>query len=213
MRCPACGGLDDKVVDSRTAEEGGAIRRRRECLACNRRFTTYERLEEAPLVVVKRSGQRVPFERAKIVDGIRAAAKNRPVGVDQLDALGAEIEETLRLDGPEVSSEQIGRAVLDRLRTLDEVAYLRFVSVYKGFEDLTDFEREVVLLTRADRQAGRASRRAGAGFGRGDDGEGDGTGDGNGTGDGDGAGGGDDDIGWAGDSAGEARRPQARETD
>ena len=158
MRCPACGGLDDKVVDSRTAEEGSAIRRRRECLACNRRFTTYERLEEAPLVVIKRSGQRVPFERAKIVDGIRAAAKNRPVGVEQLDALGAEIEETLRLDGPEVTSEQIGRAVLDRLRTLDEVAYLRFVSVYKGFEDLTDFEREVVLLTRAERQDERVAR-------------------------------------------------------
>ena len=150
MRCPSCGGLDDKVIDSRTADDGGAIRRRRECITCNRRFTTYERVEEAPLVVVKRSGQRVPFERTKIVDGIRAAAKNRPVGAEQLEALGAEIEETLRLDGPEVSSEQIGRAVLDRLRTLDEVAYLRFVSVYKGFEDLTDFEREVVLLTRAE---------------------------------------------------------------
>jgi transcriptional repressor NrdR len=149
MKCPTCGGLDDKVIDSRTADDGAAIRRRRECLTCNRRFTTYERLEEAPLVVVKRSGQRVPFERAKIVAGIRAAAKNRPVDNDALDALGAEIEEALRLEGPEVSTEQIGRAVLDRLRTVDEVAYLRFVSVYKGFEDLTDFEREVVLLTRA----------------------------------------------------------------
>jgi transcriptional repressor NrdR len=165
VRCPACGGLDDKVVDSRTAEDGGAIRRRRECLACNRRFTTYERLEEAPLVVVKRSGQRVPFERAKIVDGIRAAAKNRPVGDEQLDALGAEIEETLRLDGPEVTSEQIGRAVLDRLRTLDEVAYLRFVSVYKGFEDLTDFEREVVLLTRAERDREQEQQRPEGGRG------------------------------------------------
>ncbi|HVM09223.1 MAG TPA: transcriptional regulator NrdR [Acidimicrobiales bacterium] len=149
MKCPTCGGLDDKVIDSRTADDGAAIRRRRECLTCNRRFTTYERLEEAPLVVVKRSGQRVPFERAKIVAGIRAAAKNRPVDNEALDALGAEIEEALRLEGPEVSTEQIGRAVLDRLRTVDEVAYLRFVSVYKGFEDLTDFEREVVLLTRA----------------------------------------------------------------
>lgn len=148
MRCPTCAGFDDKVIDSRTADDGAAIRRRRECLGCGRRFTTYERLEEAPLVVVKRSEQRVPFERAKIVAGIRAAAKNRPVSDEALDALGVEIEEALRLDGPEVTTEQIGRAVLDRLRELDEVAYLRFVSVYKGFEDLTDFEREVVLLTR-----------------------------------------------------------------
>jgi transcriptional repressor NrdR len=151
MRCPSCGGLDDKVIDSRTADDGGAIRRRRECLTCNRRFTTYERLEEAPLVVVKRSGQRVPFERSKIVAGIRAAAKNRPVTDDALEALGSEIEEALRLEGPDLTTEQIGRAVLDRLRSLDEVAYLRFVSVYKGFEDLTDFEREVVLLSRAPR--------------------------------------------------------------
>lgn len=149
VRCPSCSGFDDKVVDSRTADDGGAIRRRRECLSCGRRFTTYERLEEAPLVVVKRSGQRTPFDRHKIVSGIRAAAKNRPVSLDALDALGIEIEESLRLEGPDVTSEQIGRAVLDRLRDLDEVAYLRFVSVYKGFEDLTDFEREVVLLTRS----------------------------------------------------------------
>ena len=151
MRCQSCGGLDDKVVDSRTADDGVAIRRRRECLSCGRRFTTYERLEETPLVVVKRSGQRVPFDRPKIVAGIRAAAKNRPVDDETLEMLGAEIEEAVRLEGPEVSTEQIGRAVLDRLRTVDEVAYLRFVSVYKGFEDLTDFEREVVLLTRAQR--------------------------------------------------------------
>lgn len=154
VRCPSCSGLDDKVIDSRTADDGAAIRRRRECLACSRRFTTYERLEEAPLVVVKRSGARVPFERQKIVAGIRAAAKNRPVSLDALDALGTEIEESLRLEGPDVTTEQIGRAVLDRLRNLDEVAYLRFVSVYKGFEDLTDFEREVVLLTRPDRSPG-----------------------------------------------------------
>ncbi len=139
------------MIDSRTADDGVAIRRRRECLSCGRRFTTYERLEEAPLVVIKRSGQRMAFDRQKIVAGIRAAGKNRPVSMEALDALGAEIEESLRLEGPEVTTEQIGRAVLDRLRDLDEVAYLRFVSVYKGFEDLTDFEREVVLLTRPER--------------------------------------------------------------
>ena len=149
VRCPGCAGFDDKVIDSRTADDGAAIRRRRECLSCGRRFTTYERLEEAPLVVVKRSGSRAPFDRQKIVAGIRAAAKNRPVSPDALELLGVEIEEALRLEGPDVTTEQIGRAVLDRLRDVDEVAYLRFVSVYKGFEDLTDFEREVVLLTRS----------------------------------------------------------------
>ena len=148
VRCPGCAGFDDKVIDSRTADDGAAIRRRRECLSCGRRFTTYERLEEAPLVVVKRNGARVPFDRSKIVAGIRAAAKNRPVPPDALEALGVEVEEGLRLEGPDVTTEQIGRTVLDRLREVDEVAYLRFVSVYKGFEDLTDFEREVVLLTR-----------------------------------------------------------------
>ena len=149
MRCPSCAGLDDKVVDSRLAEDGAAIRRRRECLACGRRFTTYERLEELPLVVTKRSGDRVPFERAKIVAGLRAATKNRPVTVDQLETLAAEIEESLRMEGPELSSQQIGVAVLERLRSLDEVAYLRFASVYKGFEDVGDFEREVGLLTKS----------------------------------------------------------------
>ena len=155
MRCPWCGHDQDKVVDSRPAERGDAIRRRRQCLSCGRRFTTYERLEEAPLVVVKRTGQREPFDRAKIVAGIRSAAKNRPVGDEQLEAIGAEVEEAVRLEGPEVASELVGRAVLDRLRELDEVAYLRFVSVYKGFEDLTDFEREVVLLTRSTERGGR----------------------------------------------------------
>ena len=113
------------------------------------------------MVVVKRSGQRSPFDRQKIVAGIRAAAKNRPVSPDELEALGVEIEEALRLEGPDVTTEQIGRAVLDRLREVDEVAYLRFVSVYKGFEDLTDFEREVVLLTRAHDEGGGGRTPAG----------------------------------------------------
>ena len=137
------------MVDSRTADDGAATRRRRECLACGRRYTTYERIDEAPLVVVKRSGQREPFSRAKVVAGLRAAAKNRPVAVEQLEALAGEVEEALRLDGPELSSQQVGLAVLDRLRSLDEVAYVRFASVYKGFEDAGDFEREVGLLTKA----------------------------------------------------------------
>ncbi|HMC41407.1 MAG TPA: transcriptional regulator NrdR [Acidimicrobiales bacterium] len=149
MRCPACSSLEDKVVDSRLADDGAAIRRRRECLGCGRRFTTFERVEEVALLVVKRSGHREPFDRAKIVEGMRAAAKNRPVTSQQLDAVAAELEESLRLQGPELTSEQIGRRVLDRLRVLDEVAYLRFASVYKGFEDVGDFEREVGLLAKS----------------------------------------------------------------
>jgi transcriptional repressor NrdR len=150
VRCPICSSLDDKVVDSRLAEEGAAIRRRRECLQCGRRFTTFERLEESPLVVVKRSGEREPFVRAKIAAGLGAAAKNRPIGPEQIEALATEIEESMRLEGPEVPTARIGRCVLERLRSLDEVAYLRFASVYKGFEGRDDFEREMGLLTKRD---------------------------------------------------------------
>ena len=146
MRCPACTSVDDKVVDSRLADDGAAIRRRRECLACGRRFTTYERLDEVPLVVLKRSGAREPFDRAKVVAGMRSAAKNRPVSVDQLDALAVEVEEAVRMEGAQVTSAAIGQEVLTRLRRLDEVAYLRFASVYKGFEAAGDFQREAGLL-------------------------------------------------------------------
>jgi len=125
-----------------------AIRRRRECLSCSRRFTTYERLEEAPLWVHKRGAQREPFDRAKLVAGVRAATKNRPVTEEQLDALAQGVEDALRGVGAEVTSQQIGVAVLERLREADEVAYLRFASVYKGFEDVGDFQREVGLLTK-----------------------------------------------------------------
>jgi transcriptional repressor NrdR len=140
--------LDDKVVDSRLAEDGAAIRRRRECLACGRRFTTYERLEEAPLWVLKRSGQREPFDRAKLVAGMRAATKNRPVKEEDLEELSQQVEESLRGEGAEVASQRIGLAVLEILREVDEVAYMRFASVYKGFEDVGDFQREVGLLTK-----------------------------------------------------------------
>jgi transcriptional repressor NrdR len=149
VRCPSCAGLEDKVVDSRTADDGAAIRRRRACLACGRRFTTFERIEEAPLMVVKRSGQREPFDRAKLVAGLRAATKNRVGVADRVEGLAAEREDSFRLSGPEVTSQAIGIAVLERLRVVDEVAYLRFASVYKGFEDVGDFEREVGLLTKS----------------------------------------------------------------
>jgi transcriptional repressor NrdR len=148
VRCPWCQSLDDKVVDSRLAEEGVVIRRRRECLSCGRRFTTYERLEEAPLWVAKRAGQREAFDRVKVVSGVRAATKNRPVTEEQLEDLAQQVEEALRGVGAEVTSQQIGVAVLERLRDLDDVAYLRFASVYKGFADIGDFQREVGLLTK-----------------------------------------------------------------
>jgi transcriptional repressor NrdR len=140
--------MEDRVMDSRTSEEGAAIRRRRECLACGLRFTTYERLEEVPFVVIKRSGHREPFERAKVVAGLKAAGKNRPLSVALLEQIAAEVEESLRLEGSEVTSQQVGLAVLDALRSRDHVAYLRFASVYKGFTDAGDFQREAGLLTK-----------------------------------------------------------------
>ena len=146
VRCPVCSDLDDKVVDSRANDDGSSIRRRRECLACGHRFTTFERCEELPLVVVKRSGDRAPFDRAKIEVGVRAAAKGRPIDDDQVATLAAAVEDELRLIGGDVSSEQVGRAVLEQLVALDQVAYLRFASVYKGFDDAADFQREVRLL-------------------------------------------------------------------
>lgn len=149
VRCPSCTADEDKVVDSRANEDGSAIRRRRECLVCGHRYTTFERYEEIPLIVVKRSGDRVPFNRAKIEAGVVAAAKGRPVTLEQIGELGAELEDRLRSLGPEVTSEQVGLAVLEQLREFDQVAYVRFASVYKGFDDPSDFQREIGLLTKS----------------------------------------------------------------
>jgi transcriptional repressor NrdR len=149
VRCPACSSDDDRVIDSRTSDDGATIRRRRECLECRRRFTTYERIEEVPLTVAKRSGEREPFDRVKIVVGLRAAAKSRPLSDDQLESIAADVDDQLRLAGEtEVPSERVGMLVLDHLRDLDQVAYMRFASVYKGFDDASDFEREITLLTK-----------------------------------------------------------------
>jgi transcriptional repressor NrdR len=151
--------MDDKVVDSRAAEDGGAIRRRRECVTCGQRYTTYERVEEVPLVVVKRSGHRESFDRSKVIAGVQAAAKNRPVTAEQMDDLAADVEEALRVLGQtEIPSQQVGLAVLDRLRSLDEVAYLRFASVYKAFSDALDFQREAGLLTKSTQPKDRSAR-------------------------------------------------------
>lgn len=147
MRCPYCAVEEDKVVDSRLAEEGRVIRRRRECLGCGRRYTTFERAEEVPLLVVKRNGDEEPFERSKVVEGIARACKNRPVGQAAIEELVDDVEESMKATGERpVPTSVIGREVLERLRNLDEVAYLRFASVYKDFQELTDFERELGRL-------------------------------------------------------------------
>lgn len=149
MFCPYCGNEEDKVVDSRTAEEGRAIRRRRECLACGRRYTTFERAEEVPLLVAKRNGSEEPFDLDKVISGIRMAVKNRPVTDAEVAALADDVEEAMRADARRpIPSAEIGREVLERLRDLDDVAYLRFVSVYKDFQELDDFERELALLVK-----------------------------------------------------------------
>jgi transcriptional repressor NrdR len=148
MRCPFCAADDDRVVDSRLAEDGVAIRRRRECAACHQRFTTFERIEEAGFFVVKRSGEREPFDRAKILAGVRSAAKNRPVDEEVLEALVTGVEESMRLLGRDVSSEEVGKATLEALRGVDDVAYVRFASVYKGFEGTEDFARELGMLVK-----------------------------------------------------------------
>ena len=148
VRCPYCAADDDRVVDSRLAEDGVAIRRRRECSACNQRYTTFERVEEATLFVLKRSGEREPFDRAKILRGVRSAAKNRPVDEEVLESVVLSIDESMRLLNRDVTSEEIGMATLEALRDVDDVAYVRFASVYKGFEGTEDFAREIGMLVK-----------------------------------------------------------------
>lgn len=146
MHCPVCHADDTKVVDSRLAAEGSAVRRRRECLSCAYRFTTFERVDEAPLVVVKSDGRREPFERAKIIGGIVAATKGRAIDRAAIESLADAIDERVRAGGCEATTVQIGQLVLERLRELDEVAYLRFASVYKDFDAAADFSRELEAL-------------------------------------------------------------------
>ena len=145
MLCPACGAGEIRVIDSRPAENGASIRRRRECESCGHRFTTYERLEPQ-LTVLKRSGRLEPFSPAKLASGISAALADRPVSGSDVESVVDEIEETVRRSGPQVTTEEIGHLVLDRLRELDEVAYLRYASVYKEFQGAADFEKETALL-------------------------------------------------------------------
>ena len=147
MKCPYCGHKDDKVLDSRSIREGEGIRRRRECLACGRRFTTHEEIEEMRLVVVKKDQRREPFDRSKILKGMLTACEKRPVSVAQLESAVDEIERALYNRGDkEVDSSEIGDMVIEKLRRLDQVAYVRFASVYRQFEDVTQFKELVDVL-------------------------------------------------------------------
>ena len=145
MRCPFCKEDKDKVVDSRSSDGGRVVRRRRLCLGCNRRFTTYERMEDAvKLTLVKKDGSRVPYDRQRIVAGVQKACYKRPVSMDQMNQLAEEVEEVIfRQQGQEVSSRFIGEQVMSRLRNLDKIAYVRFASVYHEFADLGQFISEV----------------------------------------------------------------------
>ncbi|HXF21767.1 MAG TPA: transcriptional regulator NrdR [Streptosporangiaceae bacterium] len=152
MFCPYCKNAESRVIDSRTGDDGAAIRRRRSCPACGRRFTTQETVI---LMVAKRSGATEPFTRDKIVNGVRRACQGRPVTEDQLAILAQQVEDTIRARGSgEIASHEVGLAILGPLRELDEVAYLRFASVYRSFESLADFEEEIVALRAAREEAG-----------------------------------------------------------
>ena len=147
MKCPFCGFLESKVIDSRPAEEGSTIRRRRECLACQKRFTTYEIIEHLPLVVVKRDGSRQTFDRVKLINGMVRACEKRPVSLAQLEKIADEIEQELQSAlEREISTVDIGEMVMRRMKEVDEVAYVRFASVYRQFKDIDTFMKELNKL-------------------------------------------------------------------
>ena len=149
MRCPYCGSMDDKVLESRTMSNGESIRRRRECISCSYRFTSYEHIEEKPFMVVKRDGRRQPFDRNKLEKGIERALEKRPVSTTSLENIVNEIEDQAIMKGKinrEISTEELGELVLEKLNIVDKVAYIRFASVYRHFENLDEFIKEVNKL-------------------------------------------------------------------
>ncbi|MBU1147097.1 MAG: transcriptional regulator NrdR [Candidatus Omnitrophica bacterium] len=144
MKCPFCGHKEDKVIDSRSSEEGRSIRRRRECLKCKRRFTTYEHIEETSLMVIKKDGRREPFDRKKVLAGLKKACEKRPISMQQLEDLAEKIEYTLQSKfEKEVDASQVGELLMEELYKLDEVAYVRFASVYRQFKDINQFMKEL----------------------------------------------------------------------
>ena len=147
MRCPYCGYKESKVVDSRPADEGSSIRRRRECLQCEKRFTTYETVESLPMVVIKKDGSRQSFDRSKILRGIQRSCEKRPVPLAELERIADEIEQELQSAlEREITTEQVGEMVMKRLKDVDEVAYVRFASVYRQFKDIDTFMQELTKL-------------------------------------------------------------------
>lgn len=153
MKCPFCDALEDKVVDSRMAKEGELIRRRRECLGCKRRYTTYERVEETLPLVVKKDGRREPFDRTKIISGLKKACQKRSISMPTIEAVADRIEKRLQEMGEaEVSSRTVGEEVIEALRELDQVAYVRFASVYRDFKDIDQFMDELKSLARERRE-------------------------------------------------------------
>ena len=147
MRCPFCANPESKVVDSRPADEGASIRRRRECLACHKRFTTYEMMESLPLMVVKKDGSRQSFDRNKVLSGLIRACEKRPVSFDTLEGIVNEVEQALQNElKQEISSAEIGELVMDKLKKVDQVAYVRFASVYRQFKDIDTFRAELNKL-------------------------------------------------------------------
>ena len=147
MRCPYCGYRESKVVDSRPADEGASIRRRRECLSCEKRFTTYETIEYLPMVVIKKDGSRQSFDRSKVLRGIQRSCEKRPVSVAEMERMVTEIEQELQSAlEREITTEQVGEMVMKRLKDVDEVAYVRFASVYRQFKDIDTFMQELTKL-------------------------------------------------------------------
>src|SRR5262245_10572489 len=149
MKCPFCGHPEDKVIDSRESREGELIRRRRECLQCTRRFTTYERIDEIPYMVIKKDGRREKFDRQKVMTGLLKASEKRPIGMGQLASIIDDVESRLsETPDRELSTTEIGELLMDRLRGLDKIAYVRFASVYRDFQDVEAFLTEVTDLMR-----------------------------------------------------------------
>lgn len=153
MKCPFCGRLNNKVINSRLTPDETSIRRRRECIDCGSRFTTYEYVERTPVLVVKRDGRRQPWDRQKLIGGLMRACEKRPVTLEQIDSLVSEVDKELQNQmEPEVSSLRIGEMVLARLRSLDEVAYVRFASVYRQFRDVSEFSEEIKTLAEREQK-------------------------------------------------------------
>ncbi len=154
MRCPFCGIVEDKVVDSRETKDGDSIRRRRECLGCGRRFTSYERIDEIPYVVVKKDGRRESFDRNKIISGLRRSTEKRPISMNQLDEIVDQVEKYVQESSDrERQTNEIGKIIMKELKKLDKVAYVRFASVYLEFEDVSEFMTELKDLVRARKTA------------------------------------------------------------